>query len=59
MRRAVIALGILIGGCAVGPDYRRPALDLPDTLRGAETAAAGDSVADQTWWGLYGDPTLR
>lgn len=59
MRRAVIALGFLIGGCAVGPDYRLPALDLPDTLRGAEAAAAGDSVADQTWWGLYGDPTLR
>jgi multidrug efflux system outer membrane protein len=59
MRREALVLALLIGGCTLGPDYRRPALDLPETLRGADPAASGDSVADQTWWGMYGDPTLR
>jgi outer membrane protein, multidrug efflux system len=64
MRRALLALlapAVLCGGCAVGPDYKRPALNLPDTLRSANTAGAavGDSIADQTWWGVYGDPILR
>jgi hypothetical protein len=28
-------IALLIGGCAVGPDYRRPEIDLPGQFVGA------------------------
>jgi hypothetical protein len=28
-------IGLLIAGCAVGPDYRRPEIDLPGQFVGA------------------------
>jgi outer membrane protein TolC len=59
MRRVLVALAFLIGGCAVGPDYKRPALELPDSMRGADAAASSDSIADQSWAQVYGDPILR
>jgi multidrug efflux system outer membrane protein len=59
MRCAAFALVLLIGACAVGPDYRRPALDVPPAFRGTQDAAAADSMGDATWWSIYGDPHLR
>jgi multidrug efflux system outer membrane protein len=55
------ALGALLaalGGCAVGPKYERPAVDLPNEY--PEIAAAGDAGAAlrADWWKLYGDPRL-
>jgi outer membrane protein TolC len=29
----VLALAALLGGCAVGPDYVRPAMDLPQAYK--------------------------
>ena len=52
-----VALGMLaMGACAVGPDYRRPALPVPSAYAGA--SAATDGRLDPTWWQLFGDPTL-
>ncbi len=59
MRRALVALACLTGGCAVGPDYHRPDLDVPDAIRGAGGDRAAASVADSGWWDLYDDPKLR
>ena len=58
MRFAILVLASAFAGCAVGPDYQRPKLDVPATLRGDESAAPG-SVADMGWWDLYGDAKLR
>ncbi len=57
------ALGALLAGCAVGPDYSRPALDVPGAFpdpldaNGAAAPQAGAAIAAQ-WWTLYGDSTL-
>ncbi len=53
---AAVAL-VLVAGCKLGPDYRRPTLDTPAAYRFQENATA-DSFADQGWWQLYQDPTL-
>ncbi|TLY75402.1 MAG: efflux transporter outer membrane subunit [Gammaproteobacteria bacterium] len=58
MRRVGLCLALLLGGCAVGPDYHRPALAVPDAYRDTP-APAGDSVGDTTWWNVYEDPKLR
>ena len=33
-------LALMLAGCAVGPNYKRPAVDTPQTYRGAPTATA-------------------
>jgi outer membrane protein, multidrug efflux system len=59
MRKAVILLFVVValGGCMVGPDYKRPTLDLPNSWR-FEDAAAKDT-ANEAWWGQFDDPVLK
>ena len=53
---------ILLAGCAVGPDYQRPALYPPGEYRTAASdtnAPAGtNSFADLGWWAVFQDPQL-
>jgi multidrug efflux system outer membrane protein len=48
----------LFAGCAVGPNYRRPAIDSPAAFRD-DNAATNVSFADLDWWQVYQDDTLR
>ena len=54
---AAAVFGLVLAGCAVGPDYKRPELNTPPTFRGAgpETNSLGDSK----WWDVFQDPTLQ
>jgi outer membrane protein, multidrug efflux system len=58
---AAWAAALLLAGCAVGPDYHRPANRLPDDYDAA-AAAATDAASPATlrsdWWKLYNDPIL-
>ena len=54
----LLAVALLLPSCAVGPDYRRPPVYMPDAYRGA-TAAPAPSVGDLAWWELFGDPELQ
>jgi outer membrane protein, multidrug efflux system len=48
---------LLIAGCTtVGPDYRRPAMDLPAQY--PAQSSQSDSSIPADWWQLYGDPAL-
>jgi len=60
MRRlALPLLALLVStGCLLGPDYRRPALAPPEAFRG-QSAAEAASLADQPWWEIFGDQTLK
>jgi multidrug efflux system outer membrane protein len=51
-----ITLAALIAGCAVGPEYERPAAELPAAWEGAPTT--GERKIADRWWRLYGDPVL-
>jgi multidrug efflux system outer membrane protein len=64
--RKLIALSLvtlLLSGCAVGPNYKRPSADVPGSYRGAapQEAAqpAAESIGDQKWWKVFEDPQLR
>jgi len=64
MRRALVVLsaGLLLGGCLLGPDYKRPPLSPPATFRGEEPAAvtvAGPTFGDLQWEQLFKDEELR
>jgi len=50
---------LLLDACAVGPDYKRPTLDLPTRFRGAPQSAQSASFADLEWWSVLEDPVLQ
>jgi multidrug efflux system outer membrane protein len=58
MRRLALLPLLLCSGCALGPNYQRPNLDVTETFRGQAQAEAA-SLADQPWWGVFGDDTLK
>jgi multidrug efflux system outer membrane protein len=48
----------LLGGCAIGPNYKRPSVAEPPTFRGQATGEAA-SLADAPWWEVFQDPSLK
>ncbi|HEV2962202.1 MAG TPA: TolC family protein, partial [Candidatus Angelobacter sp.] len=50
-------------GCAVGPNYRRPPVNVPPEYRGVTPEGVGkgeaQSLADQKWWDVFQDEQLR
>jgi multidrug efflux system outer membrane protein len=55
--RLILAV-LLLAGCAVGPDYQRPAVETPASYR--DQSAGGDpSFADLAWWNIYQDDRLK
>lgn len=59
MRRlALPLLALLLAGCAVGPEYRRPRVEAPGAFRDQQQAEAA-SLADQPWWQVFADPALK
>ena len=55
---ALAVLALAGAGCALGPNYQRPAVPAPPTWREIPTAEA-ESLANTTWWSLYDDPRLQ
>ena len=56
------ALGVaLLGGCAVGPDYKRPDMPAPVAYKetaGWKIAEPRDELVRGKWWKMFGDSTL-
>ena len=52
-----LLLPLLLAGCAVGPNYKRPAVPVPPQFPGA--AASAGSLADKKWAELFQDETLN
>ena len=51
-----ILILVLLGACAVGPDYEKPETDTPQTWR--FTDAQASDVVNTQWWTQFGDPVL-
>ncbi len=50
---------VLLAGCAVGPNYRRPAVDMPEKFRGAPGLPGTNTLAEIPWWDFFKDPELK
>jgi len=59
MLRLFLPLGLTLGlcGCVMGPNYHRPATNMPVEFPGA--TATKESIADQKWFQLFQDVTLQ
>jgi multidrug efflux system outer membrane protein len=64
VRISFVLWGLTLGGffwmfgCAVGPDYKRPAIDSPTGFRD-DPSSGTNSFADLGWWTVYKDPILQ
>jgi outer membrane protein, multidrug efflux system len=60
---AVLPVVFALFGCAVGPNYRRPNVDLPPAYRAAPVSNAGASdpasLGDEKWWAVFEDEALQ
>lgn len=67
----VLTLTVVLAGCAVGPNYKRPSVDVPAVYRqpAADTTAAPTqasgvsgstaSLGDEKWWEVFQDEELQ
>jgi multidrug efflux system outer membrane protein len=61
-RAAVVVttlLAFVISGCAVGPNYKRPAVDTPQNFRGETPTTSTVSFGDEKWWEVFQDQQLQ
>src|SRR5213593_2862750 len=56
---AAVLLGLVLAGCAVGPNYKRPFVPVPERYYADERAAEARSLADVPWWDVFDDPILK
>lgn len=62
VRKSWLLLMIFLVGCAVGPNYKRPQVTVPDVYRGLAPDAdktSNASLADEKWWTLFQDEQLQ
>src|SRR5580698_7135540 len=61
---AKLALLVAIVGCKVGPNYKRPVVDVPQTYRGTlvpdiAPASPASSLGDEQWAAIFQDAVLQ
>jgi multidrug efflux system outer membrane protein len=61
MKYGIVVLSLFLASCTVGPNYRRPAVQLPQNFRASEPlpAAQGESLADLKWFEVFKDEKLQ
>ncbi|MCB5189130.1 efflux transporter outer membrane subunit [Methylobacillus arboreus] len=58
--KALLTTGLLLTGCAVGPDYEKPALDIPASWHeGWHVAQPQDTLSKGNWWEIFGNAELN
>jgi NodT family efflux transporter outer membrane factor (OMF) lipoprotein len=53
-------LGVMLalGGCLVGPTYKRPTTTISEAWRAKDASTATQAPVDTQWWKSFGDPVL-
>jgi multidrug efflux system outer membrane protein len=51
-------LVLLLSGCVMGPNYKRPSVNTPEVFRGPSEVAQQATFADLPWWQIFNDDTL-
>lgn len=60
MSRSILSLAVALAlsGCAIGPDFLRPAPSLPESYGEAAAPVAAHPDIQPTWWKHFQDPLL-
>lgn len=55
----IAAPATLFSACTQGPDYVRPEVPVPATIRAPVALQEATSIADLPWWEVFSDPVLQ
>ena len=58
----VAMIAVCVGGCAIGPDYQRPAMEVPAAYKEQgdwKLAEPKDELIRGRWWQVFGDHQLN
>ena len=58
LRFLACALLLFHVSCAIGPNYKRPIVEVPEVYRGSLDSREAKSLADLAWWEVFKDPVL-
>jgi outer membrane protein, multidrug efflux system len=62
-RLFLLSAALLLSGCTVGPNYKRPTVAVPGSYRGTISDEAAQTklaaLGDQKWWDVFQDDQLR
>jgi len=64
-RSLLLSAAVLLSGCAMGPNYQRPSVEMPTEWKTAadsvqwKEAAPRDQVPRGAWWEIFGDAELN
>ena len=62
-KTAFLTFVVLLAGCTVGPNYKRPAVNVPGGYRepavAPSTSVASESLGNEKWWEIFRDPDLQ
>ena len=62
-RLFLLSAALLLSGCTVGPNYKRPTVAVPGSYRGTVPDQAAqtelNALGDQKWWDVFQDDQLR
>src|SRR4051794_20734783 len=53
---SVLSLALLVSACTLGPNYKRPDVEVPGAWRLGATEAA--EISNVIWWDQFQDPVL-
>jgi len=52
----------LLAGCSIGPNYKKPDLEIPVIYKGslqADETSSNSSLGDEQWWEIFQDKSLQ
>ena len=55
---AAVLSALLLGGCAVGPDYKATVPETPEEFAAVDGTGLRREIPDAEWWREFDDPTL-
>jgi multidrug efflux system outer membrane protein len=58
-RTLTLCVSVVLAGCAVGPNYKRPDVVSPPAFRDGEPNPSTLSLGDEKWFDLFQDDVLR
>lgn len=61
LKTGVVAAAAILAGCAAGPDYKKPSVEIPVSWQIEapwKTGTPNDLASKGPWWERFGDPTL-
>ena len=54
----IVAFAKIVTGCAVGPNFKSPEVEIPDEFINQNSVADNEKVIYDRWWEMMGDKAL-